>query len=200
VQQEYQDKYDRMLKQATIDFIDTYSAAYRRITFLANGGFDLAYTTSSVEDQEFSFRLAAQGHRLVFVPDAIVYHRHDATPGEYARRKYYIGYWKALVLKRHPDKAVRDSHTPQVIKVQMGLLAAALALSASAMFIPNWMPIALGLWLTLGLTMLPLLIKIARRDAPLLWIAPWLILMRAFSLGLGLAIGLIRFGLFREKS
>ena len=31
------------------------------------------------------------------------------------------------LLKRHPGKAVRDSHTPQLVKVQIVLLAAALA-------------------------------------------------------------------------
>ena len=200
VQQEYQDKYDRLLTQDTIDFIDTYSAAYRRDVFLANGGFDVTFNTASVEDQEFSFRLAEQGLRLVFAPEAVVYHQHDESVREYARRKYRIGYWKALVLKQHPGKAVRDSHTPQVIKVQMALFAAALISSLSALFIPSGWPIAIALWWALGLTMLPLLIKIARRDAPVLWIALWLMLVRAISLGLGLAIGLLRFNLLAKRS
>ncbi len=200
VQQEYQDKYDRLRRHARIDFVDTYSAAYRRTVFLDQGGFDLAFTTASVEDQELSFRLAEQGQRLVFVPEAIVYHQHDATLGEYARRKYGIGYWKALVLQRHPGKAVSDSHTPQVMKVQMALLAAALGFSLSALFssIGRWT--AIGMWIMLFATMFPLLIKIARRDAAVVWIAPLLILLRAFSLSLGLIVGLIRFNLLAAKS
>ncbi len=200
VQQEYQDKYDRLLPQLHIDFVDTYSAAYRRTIFIASGGFDPSFTTASVEDQEFSFRLAEQGQRLVFVPEAIVYHQHDATLGEYARRKFDIGYWKGLVLKRHPGKAVHDSHTPQVIKVQMVLLAAALVFTLTALLMPFEWPIVLGLWLALAATMLPLLVKIARRDAAVLWIAPLMIWVRAFSLGLGLALGLIRFNLLAAKS
>ena len=100
VQQEYQDRYDRMARQSQIDFVDTYSAAYRRNIFLAAGGFDTTFPTASVEDQEFSFRLEEQGHRLVFVPGAIVYHQHDRSVGEYVRRKYRIGFWKALVTRR----------------------------------------------------------------------------------------------------
>lgn len=199
VQQEYQDKYDRLLTQAQIDFVDTYSAAYRRAIFLEYGGFDVSFPAASVEDQEFSFRLAEHGHRLIFVPDAIVYHRHDATLRDYARRKYGIGYWKARLLKRHPGKAVRDSHTPQMLKVQMMLLAAALVTIPMALLNSIGLLIAIGLWAAFFITMLPLLSKIARRDAPVLWIAPLLIIVRAFSLGLGLAIGLLRFNLFAEK-
>ncbi|HLF27040.1 MAG TPA: glycosyltransferase [Anaerolineae bacterium] len=195
VQQEYQDKYDRMLGRVTIDFIDTYSAAYRRDIFLRSGGFDTAYPTASVEDQEFSFRLTALGYRLVFAPDAIVNHQHDATLSEYLRRKYGIGYWKALLLRRHPDKAVRDSHTPQVIKVQLGLLAATIVMTFLTMFVRGLAGWLAGSWLLLLATMLPLLLKVARRDPAVLPIAPILIMLRALGLGLGLLIGVFRFGL-----
>ena len=95
VQQEYQERYDRLQRLAPIDFVDTYSAAYRRDVFIDQGGFDaVGLPTASVEDQEFSFRLTASGHRLVFVPEAVVYHQHNASLRRYFRRKYYIGCWK----------------------------------------------------------------------------------------------------------
>jgi len=189
VQQEYQDKYDRLANQATIDFVDTYSAAYRRSVFLASGGFDESFTTASVEDQEFSFRLAAQGHRLVFIPAAIVYHQHDATLPEYVRRKFGIGCWKMLVLRRHPGKVVRDSHTPQLLKVQMGLLAAALLTTLATVLNYSWVMSANVCWLLMLVSMLPLLSKIARRDPAVIIIAPLMIGVRALSLGLGLVRG-----------
>ena len=125
VQAEYASKYERMARQPSIDFIDTYSAAYRRDVFLANGGFDIAFPAPSVEDQEFSFRLAKKGYRLVFVPKAVVYHQHDLTWREYATRKFWIGYWKAILLRRHPEKAFGDSHTPPSQRWQIALLALA---------------------------------------------------------------------------
>jgi glycosyltransferase involved in cell wall biosynthesis len=195
VQQEYQDKYDRLAHQATIDFVDTYSAAYRRDVFLAGDGFDEAFTTASVEDQEFSFRLAAQGHRLVFAPDAVVYHQHDATLPEYVRRKFGIGCWKMLVLKRHPGKAVRDSHTPQTLKAQMGLLAGALLTTVATVLDYDWAVAADMSWLLLLVSMLPLLSKIAQRDPAIIPIAPLMIGARALSLGLGLLRGFQRFAL-----
>ena len=82
----------------------------------------------------------------------------------------------------------------------MALLAAALLFSAGALLSSIGWLIPLGLWLALGLTMLPLLSKIAQRDPAVLSIAPLLIILRAFSLGAGLAIGLLRFYLLAKKS
>jgi lipopolysaccharide/colanic/teichoic acid biosynthesis glycosyltransferase len=189
VQQEYQDKYDRMAGRNSIDFIDTYSAAYRRGIFLENGGFETAFTAASVEDQEFSFRLARKGYRLLFVPDAAVYHRHDRGVGEYARRKFGIGYWKAYLLRWHPERALGDSHTPAAQRIQLGLLVAALALLPAALVAPGWLwgPAALmGLFY---LSAAPFLIKIARRDPAVALAAPGLLLVRAASLAAGLAAG-----------
>ena len=83
VQAEYEDRYDRMSGQPQIDFIDTYSAAYRREVFCQNGGFDSVFTTASVEDQEFSFRLAQKGYKMVFEPSAQVNHIHDVNIADY---------------------------------------------------------------------------------------------------------------------
>ncbi len=126
-QVEYEERYARMNRVRYIDFVDTYSAAYRRSVFVANGGFDPSFPgDASGEDQEFSFRLCERGYKLVFVPSAIVYHRHPATVAAYFRRKFKTGYWKALVLRLHPQKAVRDTHTPQTLKLQMLVVAALL--------------------------------------------------------------------------
>jgi hypothetical protein len=126
-----------------------------------------------------------------------VYHQHITSPARYYRRKYNIAHWKICLLKRYPNKAVRDSHTPQIVKVQIVLLAAALAGSLGVWLTPIGPPIAIGLWLAFGLSMLPLWIKIARRDPPVLLVAPLMIFIRALALGLGLFTGLLRFQVFR---
>ncbi len=192
VQIEYEDKYDRMLGQAAIDFVDTYSACYRRELLLAEGGFDTAFPQASVEDQELSFRLARHGHRLVFAPAACVYHwGHPRNVSAYARRKFGVGYWKTLVLQRHPQKAVRDSHTPQVMKVQM-LLAALGGLSLAGSVFRPWLvrgwALATGLFL---LSTVPFVVKAWRKDPPVAVAAPLLLLVRAVSLGCGLVSGFV---------
>ena len=192
VQVEYEDRYDRMRPLETIDFVDTYSAGYRRDVFLASGGFDTSFPTASVEDQEFSFRLAKAGHRLIFVPDAQVFHTHDRALGEYARRKFWIGYWKVRVMRDHPDKLMRDSHTPQVLKVQIGLAAMG-ALLVVAGALNRWVALAgLAAWVALLVSGLPFLIRLLRRDPAVVLIAPLLLFVRAWALGLGFLIGLLR--------
>jgi len=198
VQQEYQDKYDRTAQQASIDFIDTYSAAYRRPVFQANGGFETAFSAPSVEDQEFSFRLAEKGYKLVFAPLAAVYHQHDRTLGEYIRRKFWIGYWKAFLLRWHPEKALGDSHTPLSQRVQMGLVGlAAAAAVLGLVWHPLWWAAAAALVLFL-VTAVPFFFKLWRRDRPVLLVAPLLLLIRGGALGLGLTAGL--FGLRAQHS
>jgi lipopolysaccharide/colanic/teichoic acid biosynthesis glycosyltransferase/GT2 family glycosyltransferase len=198
VQLEYEDKYDRMARRDTIDFIDTSSAAYRRVVFLKNRGFEAAFPTASVEDQEFSFRLSQKGYKLQFVPAARVYHRHDRTLWEYLRRKFWIGYWKAYLLRWHPEKALGDSHTPFTQRLQLVLLAlAGLGLAG------GWAGVPLG-WASLAalavflLSTVPFLAKVARRDAPVLAIAPLMLFVRAGALGFGLCAGAV--GLLRRRS
>jgi cellulose synthase/poly-beta-1,6-N-acetylglucosamine synthase-like glycosyltransferase len=204
VQQEYQERYDRLQRLAPIDFVDTYAAAYRLEVFIDQGGFDaVGLPTVAVEDQEFSFRVAAAGHRLVFVPEAIVYHQHNTSLWRYFRRKVNISYWKTFILRRHPTKALRDSHTPQMIKVQIALLAAALLMTLAALLFGSSMPIgpsvSIGLWAAFCLSMGSLLIKIARRDPPVLLVAPLMITLRALALGLGMFMGFLRFHVFRRS-
>jgi lipopolysaccharide/colanic/teichoic acid biosynthesis glycosyltransferase len=182
-----------------IDFIDTYSAAYRRDVYQENGGFDPIFTTASVEDQEFSFRLAQKGYRLVFAPDAQVSHLHDKDVGEYARRKYYIGYWKALLTRWHPERMVQDSHTPQVLKLQIVLMAAMIGLVPLALLGLAWKPL-LWAWAGVGIVALvflvsamPFVAKLVRKSWGLALIGPFMLAVRAAALGAGYLIGTIHF-------
>jgi GT2 family glycosyltransferase len=194
VQIEYEDKYNRMRGQERIDFVDTYSACYRRDVFLRAGGFDATFPSASVEDQEFSFRLAQAGQRLVFVSDACVSHLHDRTLAEYARRKFWIGYWKALVTRRYPSKLARDSHTPQVLKLQMGLAGVGGVLSACGLLLRRTRLLRWGLrcWGAFVLTSLPFVHKARCKDPVVALLAPLLLFVRAWALGVGFVLGNLR--------
>lgn len=190
VQLEYEDKYDLLRSQPRIDFIDTYSAGYRREVLVQNGGFDERFRF--VEDQELSFRLAARGYEMVFQPSAVVSHKHSDSVRAYFRKKYHIGYWKAQIVRRYPDRAVKDSHTPQVMKLQM-LLAGLTLATLPAAFIVQWgfaLPLALVLWF--GLTTIPFLRKAWLRDKGVTGWVPVLLGARAVALGLGYGWGVLR--------
>jgi cellulose synthase/poly-beta-1,6-N-acetylglucosamine synthase-like glycosyltransferase len=190
VQLEYEDKYRRMAQDRYIDFVDTYSAGYRRGVLREVDGFDTSFPAASVEDQELSFRLAKAGHRLVFQPSAIVYHRHASSVAAYARKKFRIGYWKVLVHMRHPDKLLRDSHTPQILKLQILLLPLLMASGALALPWPSlwWAPVSVAV--LLFASMVPLILQAWRADPAVPLVAPWLLLVRAVSLGTGFAAGI----------
>ncbi|MBN1231895.1 MAG: glycosyltransferase family 2 protein [Candidatus Coatesbacteria bacterium] len=126
VQLEYEERYRRMISEmknkGKIDFISTYSAGFRRETFLLFEGFNTKYPNAAVEDHELSFRMYNKGLKMVFQPEASIEHEHPVSLISYIKRKINVSYWKYLVLKSHPDKIKNDSNTPQELKIQIGLV------------------------------------------------------------------------------
>ena len=194
---EYETKYDRMRKQRYIDFVDGCSAAYVTEIVRDCGGFDTIFPTSASEDVDLSFRLAKRGHKMQFAPEAIVFHLHPHSLGAYLRRKFKIGYWRALLYVRHPDKVISDSHTPQSLKAQVMLGLALLALAVPA---PLWR--GLFLWVEVALlggflvSSIPFCVKAFSRDPLVGMMSPLLLFLRAETLGIGLVVGFLR-GLIR---
>ncbi len=190
VQLEHEERYALMAQQQTIDFIDTYSAGYRRDIFLANGGFDMQLTYSYVEDQELSFRLARDGHKMLFVPDAHVYHQHPTSVWAYARRKREIAYWKALILQRHKARRDTDSRTPQSLKVQMGLALLAMPLLPIALLWKRVRYVLVMLMAVFNLSTLSFLAFGSHRDMGATTAALFMLPIRAFALAAGYIAGL----------
>ena len=190
VQLEYEDKYDLLKRREYIDFIDTHSAAYRREVLQVNNGFDSRFRY--LEDQELSFRLAARGYKMVFQPRATVFHLHAATLAQYTRKKYRIGFWKSQVVRRFPERGLKDSHTPQSMKVQMGLMFL-LYLSAISLIFSHWalLPLAISALAFLFSTA-PFVRKSWGKDPTVTLISPFMIAARATALGLGYTWGVIR--------
>jgi glycosyltransferase involved in cell wall biosynthesis len=125
-QLEYQERYRRLAREPYLEFVDTYAAAYFREVLVQSSGFNPNFPGAVVEDAELAWRLAEQGYRMVFVPEARVRHYHVNTPGAYFRRKFRIGFWRVAVYRLHPDRLTNDSHTSDTSKIQMLLLVAGL--------------------------------------------------------------------------
>ena len=187
VQIEYEERYDHTARHTYLDLVDTYAACYRRDALLASGGFDPRFRY--LEDQELSFRMAEAGYKMAFCPRAAVYHRHPESWRAYAQKKARIGYWKTFVLRLHPGKAQRDSHTPASVKLQMLLAALSAPLAVLAL---RWELCAWLLAATLGaflVSAMPFLAKAWHRDRVVTLICLPALYVRAWSLGLGLAAG-----------
>lgn len=191
VQLEYEDKYGLMRKERYIDFIDTYSAAYRKEVFNNNEGFDPAFPRASGEDIEFSYRLAERGYKMIFVPRAIVFHRHAHSVSEYLGRKFYVGYWRVLMYRKHPGKIWKDSHTPQLLKIQVGLALLFFALCPLALLRHEFL-LAPAITIVLFLaTALPFMVKSWPKDRAVSILSPLLLFLRACAVGFGFMAGLL---------
>jgi len=191
VQKEYEFKYERMKKQKYIDFVDTYSAAYRKDIFLANKGFDENFRKPSVEDQELSFRLARKGYHMIFQPNAKVFHFHDRTLLKYWKRKKDIGYWKAYMLRWLPEKTITDSHTSPSQRSQIILLFLSIIFTVIGFFYSPIFYIALSSLLLFFAIDFKFFKFVFANEREILPIYPFFILVRAASLGLGLVEGVL---------
>jgi lipopolysaccharide/colanic/teichoic acid biosynthesis glycosyltransferase/GT2 family glycosyltransferase len=193
VQLEYAYKDLRTGRLPAIDFIDTYSAAYRKDIFLQNGGFDESFLSPAVEDIEFSFRLARKGYRMIFEPQASVFHYHDRNLAEYIQRKFKIGYWGAYMLGWSSEKMLSDSHTAPTQRLEVMLLAALLVSIPLLAIWPLYAAMALlGILVLFLLVTIPFQLFIGKRDPQVLAIASFMLIARAAAMGGGLLNGFLQ--------
>jgi len=194
VQIEYEDKYRLMAALPNIDFIDTYSAAFRRDRFLEMAGYDTSFPVACAEDGELSYRMWTRGWKMKFVPSAVVFHTHPDTISRYLRKKYKFAFWRVLAVRKNPGKAVKDSHTPQTMKLQL-LFAPALLLAVTFDLVARPAVSASALVLTgFVLTTLPFALRALRKDPLVGVLSPVLLAARACAQMLGVAAGLIYAG------
>ncbi len=163
-QAEFEDRYDLLVKKASIDMIDTYSAAFKRDVFMKMGGFDESFPVANNEDTELSYRIAFSGRKLVFNPKAIVYHSHPNSILRYLRIKFWRGYWRIIVYRRFPEKAVSDSYTPRVIKIQTFLMASSLPLVLLSIYWPRLLVVVGSIWALVCLSSIPFSVKTFKKD------------------------------------
>jgi cellulose synthase/poly-beta-1,6-N-acetylglucosamine synthase-like glycosyltransferase len=191
VQIEYEDKYRLMAGLSSIDFIDTYSAGFRRDRFLEMTGYDTSFPVACAEDIELSYRMSARGWKMKFVPAAIVYHTHPDTLSRYLKKKYKFAYWRMLAVRKNPGKGVKDSHTPQIMKLQL-LLAPVLVVAVIFDLAARPMVPVSGLVLAgFLLTTLPFTLRAIRKDPMVGILSPILLAARACAQVLGVAAGLM---------
>jgi GT2 family glycosyltransferase len=190
-----------MLKQRdSIDMVDTYSAGFRKEIFLALGGFDTRFPKADNEDTEFSYRMAAQGYMMVFAPRAVVRHlNHPDSVLRYFRLKFGRGFWRLMVYRMHPERMVKDSYTPQTLKLQIILLFLGLIgvfVLFASLFLGTILLVGSSLFF-LALTF-PFFRIACRHDRSVAFLSPLLLALRAVAIGSGVAWGGIQLWLGRD--
>lgn len=190
VQTEYEDRYRLMKKSDSIDFVDTYSAAFRRNRFLEMNGFDLQFPLACAEDAELSYRMAARGWKMKFVPEAVVYHTHPQRLSEYLRKKYKFAFWRVVALRSNPRKALKDSHTPQLMKLQLLFIPTLLIATVVGLSERLFVVLLAIVVLAFFLSSLPFVLRTLNKDSRVGFASPWLLAARSGAQLLGVAAGL----------
>lgn len=191
-QAEFESRYQKLARAQSVDVVFSYSAAFRRSIFLKIGGFDRGFPTADNEDTDLSYRLATAGYTIIFNPAAIVYHTHPATIRAYLFKKHSRAYWRIVVYRRFPGKAMRDSYTPQSLKAQIGSIylgmagATLLTLSSRGTYL-----LALASMIFM-ITTIPFVRRLPPEDRPLRLAAPFFLFCRAVAMALGVVRALPR--------
>jgi cellulose synthase/poly-beta-1,6-N-acetylglucosamine synthase-like glycosyltransferase len=191
VQIEYEDKYRLMADCPSIDFIDTYSAGFRRDRFLEMNGYDTSFPLACAEDVELSYRMYARGWTMKFVPTAIVYHSHPDTLWRYLRKKYKFAFWRVLAVRKNPNKAMKDSHTPQLMKVQILFVPVLLVAIFFDLVVRSKIPASLLVCAAFLVSTLPFALRAVAKGPIVGLLSPVLLAARACAQLLGVTAGLI---------
>lgn len=192
VQLEFGERFEMLKKVESIDMVDTYSAGYRKRTFLQLSGFDVSFPVANNEDTELSYRMSKLGFRMVFNPNAVVYHlNHPDSIKKYARLKFWRGYWRMAVYRKFPGKIVKDTYTPQTLKLQILFLYSSLMMLLFMWLLPElthlfFLSIVVFVLLTLPLTTFAL-----KRNTIVGILTPFFLFVRAASLGAGIIYGIL---------
>lgn len=189
-QAEFEDRYALLETHEYIDMVDTYSAAFNKKLFIEAGGFDETFPCANNEDTELSYRLAVQGNKFVFNPDAIVYHQHPESLFQYLRTKFWRGYWRMAVYAKYPGKAIKDTYTPNVLKVQTLLMLISLLIVPFFIITTDFFKIDLFLWSIIMLSTLQFSLNAFKKDKIIGFLSPFYILFRSFVFALGSVAGL----------
>lgn len=191
VQLEYEDRYRLMASHDCVDFIDTYSAAFRRERFLEMKGYDTSFPVACAEDIELSYRMSRRGWKMKFVPSAVVAHTHPHSLSRYLRKKYKFAFWRVLALSKNPGKTLKDSHTPQLMKLQLLFIPALLLAFVVDQIVRPALPLSLLVLAAFLGSTIPFAIRAARKDLIAGLLSPVLLAGRSVAQLMGICAGLV---------
>jgi len=184
VQLEFEERYRKMAKFEYTDFVDSYSAAFRKEVLEETGGFNPALSMS--EDAQLSYALSKRGYKMVFNQKAIVYHKHPDSIWKYFRVKFWRSYWRMVVYEEFPYKALQDSYTPQTLKLQILLFYISLISAFVFLSVPQAIFVVYVSGLLFLVTCLPIIFSSIKKDALTSVFLPFFLWLRSVALGFGI--------------
>jgi glycosyltransferase involved in cell wall biosynthesis len=200
-QVEFTERYKLLQENKYIDMVDTYSAGFRKYIFLSMGGFDTSFPVPNNEDTDLSYRMSLKGYKMVFNPNAVVWHSsHPDSMKKYMKLKFWRGYWRMVVYQRYSSKMLKDSYTPQTLKLQI-LLSFWFGISLALVLVSPLITFYVCLFLVLSFitTCLPFMRLAIHQDTTVGLLSPFFLFIRACSIGSGALYRLLRL-IFTRKN
>jgi cellulose synthase/poly-beta-1,6-N-acetylglucosamine synthase-like glycosyltransferase len=188
VQYEYEERARRQARVDNVYWIATHSACYRRDVFLEVGGF-YEDSFSGGEDLDLSQRMTEKGFKMVFNPEAVVYHHHPSTLGKYIISKFARAYWMVRLYQRFPDRIIHDPITPALRKLMMVFMVCGVISIGLAIIWSSLLYLSVFCWVLIFLSTLPFTIRILFKDPVVAIIAPEMMLLRTAVFIAGFAAG-----------
>ena len=133
VQIEFEERFIKLRQTEYVDFVGSFSAAYKREVFEKFNGFNAKFVMN--EDVDLAYRISSDGYKLNFNPEAVVYHLHPESLSKYIRVKFWRGFWRAIIYRRFRNKAIKDSYTPNNLKIQVLLIFLIVLITLSSFII-----------------------------------------------------------------
>jgi glycosyltransferase involved in cell wall biosynthesis len=188
---EIEDRYDLLKEAESLDWIGSYSAGYRKKDFIEAMGFDESFPIASGEDPALSFKMNLMQKKIVFNPEAIVYHMHPKKFSEYFIKKFFRAFYRVILYKKFPKKAVKDSYTPQIMKIRIALIGMlALTLIAGTQFnLFNFLSFLLIMLIIIST--IPFSVKAFEKDKEIGLMSPVILITRDAVFLIGLIFGII---------
>lgn len=188
---EIQKRHEAMKKRKYISHIGTFSAAYRKNTFLKFKGFDTDFPIASGEDPELSYQIAKAGYKMVFNPKAFVWHPHPQSLKKLLKQQFWRGWWRVNVHKKHIDKIIKDTYITKELFFEIlttGFFGLFLIFS---IFNPVFLYFSFGSLLLEILSSLKFSFWVGKYDKKISVVAPFVIFLRNIFFTAGFVLSFI---------
>ncbi len=137
----------------------SYNFAVRRGMFEAVGGFNDRYRRASGEDNDLSYKIIANGGRILFLKDACVDHYHQESLPRYLKEQFRHGSWRVKMYMDHPGMMGGDGYTfwKDILEIPLAMaqaiiffqpLAGLVLMGASLIFQVIFGRVIMGGWLS----------------------------------------------------
>jgi hypothetical protein len=135
--------------------------------------------------------MSTRGWTMRFVPAAIVFHTHPDTLWRYFNKKYKFAFWRVLAVRKNPNKAMKDSHTPQLMKLQLLFAPVLLLATVGDLVVHPRVPASLLVCAAFLVSTLPFAWRAVPKDPIVGLLSPVLLAARACAQLVGVTAGLI---------